>query len=137
MSFHPSSAAAAAPDLANAEARMRQALGLQDGPALQPPQRRPDQARPRRGSVQDGKTPVIVLNSRGDRGANPSPRNRVVAVEAALEAERAARASAERSLQEALTLIQSLQTKLAHAELAHSEALAAERKKREYTEPQL
>jgi hypothetical protein len=58
-------------------------------------------------------------------------------VEAALDEERTARACAERSLQEALSVIQSLETKLAHTELAHSEALAIEREKRDETEKAL
>jgi hypothetical protein len=53
--------------------------------------------------------------------------NRLEAAEAALKAERAGRSELERSLAEAKARIRDLQTQLAHAELAHREALDAMR----------
>ncbi len=116
---------------------MRQALGLRDSPSTSSPQQRPDQARQRHRFVQDGEVPVVILNGRKDVDARSSPGSRVAAAQSALEAEQAARASAERALQEAQGLIQSLRTKLAHAELAHSELLAAERAARTQAEQAL
>ena len=104
------------------ESRMRLALGLR-GPAGQPPQQRADQARARHKFVQDGGVPVVVLNSRGDQDA--AIKARAAELEAQLEAERAAHAATRRSLQEAQAAAQGLQTRLAHAELAHRDALAS------------
>jgi hypothetical protein len=53
--------------------------------------------------------------------------NRLEEAEAALKAERVGRSELERSLAEAKTRIRDLQTQLAHAELAHREALDAMR----------
>ncbi len=115
---------------------MRRALGLTGDRAgrSSPPQTERSQAgppgrpagrssadKPRHRFVQDGAVPVTVLNRhRADEAEGP-PANRV-AVEAALQDERAARGRAERSLQEALATIRDLQTKLGHAELARREA---------------
>lgn len=114
---------------------MRQALGLRgDAPGERPPQRREQERRVRR-FVKDGEVPVVVLNNSRDHGPDgPAPVNRIAVAENALRAERAARERAERSLKEALATLQHVQTKLAHADLAHTEALAAERQGRERAE---
>jgi hypothetical protein len=138
MSLPPDSQKLSPAALSNEEARMRQALGLQDGgPGPRPPQRRDAEHGGRR-FVKDGEVPVVVLNGARERGADATgPMNRVAAAEAALRNERAARERAERSLQEAVANVQALQTRLAHAELAHREALAAERAARERAEQAL
>ena len=118
------------------ENRMRRALGLQ-GPARQPPQQRADQVRPRHRFVQDGGVPVVVLNSRSDNDPTAVFKARVAELEAALEAERTAHSGTRRSLHEAQAAIQAQQTRIAHAELAHSEALAAERSARQAVEESL
>ena len=118
------------------ENRMRRALGLQ-GPSRQPPQQRADQVRPRHRFVQDGGVPVVVLNSRGDHDPTAVFKARVAELEAALEAERAAHGATRRSLHEAQAAVQAQQTRLAHAELAHSEALAAERSARQVAQARL
>lgn len=104
------------------ESRMRLALGLR-GPAGQPVQQRADQARARHKFVQDGGVPVVVLNSRGDQEA--AHKARVSELEGQLETERGHHAATRRALQEAQAAAQGLQTRLAHAELAHRDALAA------------
>ena len=115
------------------ENRMRRALGLQ-GPTRQPPQQRADQVRPRHRFVQDGGVPVVVLNSRGDTDPTAVFKARVAELEAALEAERTAHGATRRLLHEAQATVQAQQTRLAHAELAHSEALAVERTARQAAE---
>ena len=118
------------------ENRMRRALGLQ-GASRQPPQQRADQVRPRHRFVQDGGVPVVVLNSRGDNDPTAVFKARIAELEAALEAERVAHGATRRSLHEAQAAVQAQQTRLAHAELAHSEALAAERNARQAAEESL
>ena len=118
------------------ENRMRRALGLQ-GPTRQPPQQRADQVRPRHRFVQDGGVPVVVLNSRGDNDPTAVFKTRVAELEAALEAERTAHGATRRSLHEAQAAVQAQRTRLAHAELAHSEALTAERNARQAAEESL
>jgi len=118
------------------ENRMRRALGLQ-GPSRQPPQQRADQVRPRHRFVQDGGVPVVVLNSRGDHDPTAVFKTRVAELEAALEAERTAHGATRRSLHEVQAAAQAQQTRLAHAELAHSEALAMERNARQAAEESL
>ena len=118
------------------ENRMRRALGLQ-GPTRHPPQQRADQVRPRHRFVQDGGVPVVVLNSRGDNDPAAPFKTRVAELEAALEAERTAHGATRRFLHEAQATVQAQQTRLAHAELAHSEALAAERSARQAAEDSL
>lgn len=117
---------------------MRQALGLRgDAPGERPPQRREQDRRVRR-FVRDGEVPVVVLNTSRDHGPDgPPPVNRIAAAENALRSERGARERAERSLKEAMATSQHIQTKLAHADLAHNEALAAERAGRERAEAAL
>jgi hypothetical protein len=123
-------------DSQSTESRMRRALGLQ-GPSRQAPQQRADQARPRHRFVQDGGVPVVVLNSRSDNDATAPFKARVAELDAALDAERAAHGTTRRTLQEALNNIQALQTRMAHAELAHEEALTVERRARKEAEDNL
>lgn len=118
------------------ENRMRRALGLQ-GSTRQPPQQRADQVRPRHRFVQDGGVPVVVLNSRGDNDPTAVFKVRVAELEAALEAERAAHGATRRLLHEAHASVQAQQTRLAHAELAHNEALTVERNARRAAEESL
>lgn len=123
-------------DSQSTESRMRRALGLQ-GPSRQPLQQRADQARPRHRFVQDGGVPVVVLNNRGDNDPTAPFKARVAELDAALEAERAVHGTTRRTLHEALGNVQALQTRLAHAELAHEEALAVERRTRREAEDSL
>jgi hypothetical protein len=123
--------------MANEEARMRQALGLRNGPSAggQVPQRREAEQRGRR-FVKDGEVPVVVVNS-SSRDDASGPVNRIAAAEHAARSERHAREQAERALSDAQSTIQQLRTQLAHAEMAHREALAAERATREVVEQAL
>lgn len=123
-------------DSQSTENRMRRALGLQ-GPSRQAPQQRVDQARPRHRFVQDGGVPVVVLNNRSDNDPTAPFKARAAELDAALEAERAAHGATRRTLHEALGNVQALQTRLAHAELAHREALATERDARKEAEDEL
>ena len=126
-------------NLANEEARMRQALGLRNGPSSGGPvqQRREGEQRGRR-FVKDGEVPVVVVNSGSrDIGDGAGPVNRAAAAEATIRAERGAREHAERSLAEANLMVQHLRTQIAHSDMAHREALAAERAAREAAEQAL
>ncbi len=126
---------------------MRRALGLRGPtpPGEGTPQPnigshapRHDIERRSRRFVRDGEVQVVVLGRTRDAGLPAAaPSNRLVAAEAALQTERAARERAERSLQEAQETIQHLQTQLGHANLAHAELLAAERHAREAAERHL
>lgn len=109
------------------ESRMRLALGLRGpaGAAGHAPQQRADQARARHKFVQDGGVPVVMLNRGGDQDAASAARARIGEIEHQLDAERAQHGATRRQLSEAQSTIQSLQTRLAHAELAHHDALAA------------
>ena len=104
------------------ESRMRLALGLR-GPSGQPVQQRADQARARHKFVQDGGVPVVVLNSRGEQDS--AHKARITELEGQLDIERTQHAATRRALQEAQAATQGLQTRLAHAELAHRDALLA------------
>lgn len=118
---------------------MRQALGLRSSGGGQPvAQRREGEQRGRR-FVKDGEVPVVVVHSSSrDGGADGNmPTNRIAAAEQATRAERSAREQAERALAEAQTTVQHLRTQLAHAEMAHREALAGERRAREQAEQAL
>lgn len=105
---------------------MRLALGLRGpaGTAGHAPQQRADQARARHKFVQDGGVPVVMLNRGSEQDAVSAARARVTELEHQLEAERAAHATTRRQLQEAQQITLGLQTRLAHAELTHSDALA-------------
>ncbi len=120
------------------EARLRRALGLQSKSASMrtgasrafPPQSRVMRSRRNHKFVQDGDIPVVVLNARrhqdgqsaDSRAASLSPAHRKDAEQSAVDTERAARQVAERSLADAQNMIRDLQTRLAHAEFARSEA---------------
>lgn len=125
-------------DVLRTEMRVRRALGLgpanggfpnstEGGPQALAPQasstrpRHPEAKQDRRRFVQDGEVPVVVVR----REQRQAPNLRVMELEAALAAERAARGAAARALEAAHAAIQSLQTRLTHAELAHAEAMAA------------
>lgn len=123
-------------DSQSTENRMRRALGLQ-GPSRAAPQQRADQARPRHRFVQDGGVPVVVLNSRSDNDPTTVFKARVAELNAALDAERNAHGATKRALHEAQAGAQALQTRLAHSEFAHGEALAAERRARKEAEESL
>jgi hypothetical protein len=126
-------------NLANEEARMRQALGLRNGPnGGQVPQRREGEQRGRR-FVKDGEVPVVVVNSGSREGAleGTVPVNRVTAAETTARNERNAREQAERALAEAQIVVQHLRTQLAHADMAHRETLNAERNARQKAESAL
>jgi hypothetical protein len=133
MSLNPFGPAPnAAPD---EEDRMRQALGLRGDQSNERPTPRREPLRGPHRSVKDGEVPVVVLSPSREHGPDgPAPVNRVAAAEAALRSERVAREWAERTLRETQTTLQHVQTKLAHADLAHGEALAAERRGREQAE---
>ncbi len=123
-------------DSQSTEIRMRRALGLQ-GSSRAAPQQRADQARPRHRFVQDGGVPVVILNSRGDNDPTAPFKARVAELEVALDAERNAHGATKRALHESQAGVQALQTRLAHTEFAHSEALAAERNARKDAEESL
>jgi hypothetical protein len=93
-----------------------------------------EQPRQRRRFVQDGEVPVVMLNADTRADAAAQAGDRIAELEAALGLERNARAATTRSLEEARATIQSLQTRLAHAEMASTEAVAAERRAREEAE---
>jgi hypothetical protein len=117
---------------------MRQALGLRGDQSSERPAQRREQERRTRRFVKDGEVPVVVLSPSREHGPDgPAPVNRIAAAEAALRSERAARERAERTLRETQATLQHIQTKLAHADLAHSEALAVERRGREQAEAAL
>jgi hypothetical protein len=116
---------------------MRQALGLGEGSPQHRQQSRNESEHRGRRFVKDGQVPVVVLSSKDHSAEAAAPVNRAAAAEAALRGERALRDRAERALQQAQATLQQLQTKLAHAELAHGEALAAERQRREAAEQAL
>ncbi|MCB8873568.1 hypothetical protein [Acidisoma silvae] len=125
-----------------AEARMRLALGLtgsgrpataglSGGPQNHTPQQNAphDGSRPqRRRFAQDGDVPVVMLN-RGRETENGGE-NRVQTLTSELRDERNNRQRAERALDEANLNIQSLKTKVAHAEMAFEERLRVEREAR-------
>lgn len=119
------------------EDRVRRALGLKaNGPQQHgPQQQRPEQARQRHRFVTDGAVPVVMLN-RAD-GETSGLKDKLAMAEAALETERAAHAATRRALQEAHSAHQTLQTRSGHTELAHNEALAAERAARRSAEAAL
>lgn len=137
------------PPLDRTEARMRLALGLQTERQSPDSKQRPEQKRPpsilrspepglsnrRHRFKQDGDVPVVLLHSRtsaaGDRTRSPDPANRIEAAEAAASAAQLARANAERLREEMRRTVHDLQTKLGHAELGRSEALAAGRRHEE------
>lgn len=109
---------------------MRRALGLTggggNGRSGTVPQQRADQARGRHKFAQDGSVPVTVLNHRPDELAAKDAR--IAELVASLENERNTHANTRRTLAEQQAAFQALQTRLAHMELAHRDALEAERR---------
>ena len=136
MSFNPFGPA---PNAAvDEEDRMRQALGLRGDQSNERPTPRREPLRGPHRFVKDGEVSVEVLSPSREHGpGGPAPVNRIAAAEATLRSERVARERAERLLRETQATLQQVQTKLAHAELAHGEALAAERQGREQAEAAL
>ena len=123
----------------DAEARMRQALGLfgQRGSGHSVPVEHGGSDRRQAGGghmqvgarrhrfVQDGEVQVSVVRGRRDQSTtNPAPAMRTADEQGA---ERAGREQAERRLAEAQTTIRTLQTRLGHAELERDEALGEAR----------
>ncbi len=108
----------------DAEARMRRALHI-DGPgAGNAAPEHGHRARPARHYAQDGDVPVVRLPARKDHSTAAVA---LAKAEEALQEERAAREKVEAALKQAQATIQTLQTKIAHAELAHTEELATQR----------
>lgn len=109
-----------------AESRMRLALGLRGAAssAGHAPQQRADQARARHKFVQDGGVPVVMLNRSHDQDALGTLKARVGDLDRQLEQERLAHAATKRLVAEAQASLQHEKTRLAHAELAHQDALA-------------
>jgi hypothetical protein len=128
------------------EARIRRAWGLDgEAPRMRLPERVEPQPMPRpaerftagahkRRFVQDGEVPVTLVH--GLTGARrehhePStaraaaPTNRLEVAETALAAEISSRERAEKALAESQAMVQQLQTKLGHADLARQDAVAA------------
>ena len=111
------------------EINMRRALGLTGGGSGRGgavPQQRADQARGRHKFAQDGSVPVTVLNHRPDELAAKDAR--IAELVASLENERNTHANTRRTMAEQQSALQALQTRLAHMELAHRDALEAERR---------
>ena len=111
------------------ELNMRRALGLTsggNGRGGAVPQQRADQARGRHRFAQDGSVPVTVLNHRPDELSAKDAR--IAELQASLENERNTHANTRRTLSEQQAAHQALQTRLAHMELAHRDALEAERR---------
>ncbi len=79
--------------------------------------------RPARHYAQDGDVPVVRLPPRKDHAGVAA----LAKAEEALQEERAAREKVEMALRQAQATIQTLQTKIAHAEIAHAEELTAQR----------
>ncbi len=107
---------------------MREALGLgKRSESVAHPQQNhtphtSDPTRVRRRFAQDGDVPVVVLGR--SREAEAGQESRLAALETKLQEERAARQTAERTVESCQATIQSLRTKLAHSEMAIDEARA-------------
>lgn len=111
------------------ESKMRRALGLGAGGGHHTPQQRPEQARARHRFVQDGGVPVVMLSQKTEPEVTQL-RERIASLEAALETERQAHQSVLRLLKETEAHHTATQTRLAHAELAHRDAIEQERRLR-------
>jgi hypothetical protein len=142
------------PQIDDAEAQMRRALGL-DGEQPRPrhePDRQDMTPRPterfggnpfnasthRRRFAQDGDVQFSVVRRDQDPNANRNgaaapTSSRLQRTEAALAAETAARDKAERALSDLQATLRDLQTKIGHAELTKHEAQETLRKEREAT----
>jgi hypothetical protein len=144
-----SQSAGNAPPMDDAEQQMRRALGLYgDTPRARPESERSDagqrtgggggggfmQGVHRRRFVQDGEVPVTVVRRDAPDAAHPAggqqgpTSSRLQRVEAALAAETVTREKAERALHEAQGMVQALQTKMGHNDLAKNEAIAASKR---------
>ena len=108
------------------ETRMRRALGLGTGSGQHTPQQRPEQARARHRFVQDGGVPVVMLNQKIEP-ETAALRERIATLEGQLETERSNHETMRRQLKEQAEQVTALQTRLAHNELAHRDALQQER----------
>jgi hypothetical protein len=108
------------------ETRMRRALGLSAGSGQHTPQQRPEQARARHRFVQDGGVPVVMLNAKADP-ETAALREKIGSLETALEHERHQNDQLRRQVKENADQVTALQTRLAHSELAHRDALEQER----------
>ena len=108
-----------------AETRMRAALGLTPEHAhpSRPVEQRPSPGR-------NNEASVTVVGARRASEVSAGLRARLVAIESELKAERGERVAAQQALADAQRAIQQLQTKLAHLEMAATEALEAEQKAR-------
>jgi hypothetical protein len=114
-------------------ARMRLPERVEPQPAARPVERFTPSAHKRR-FVQDGEVPVTLVH--GLTGARrehheagaarvAAPTNRLEVAESALAAEISSREKAEKALAEAQAMVQQLQTKLGHADLARQDAVVA------------
>jgi hypothetical protein len=132
-----------------AELKMREALGLGSRREIPVPRQQVEPQRPlghrqmgdrpnatghRHRFVQDGEVPVVMVSHangggipapQGRGGEIRSPNSRVAAMAADAGAERTARERAERALSQAQSVIREMETKLGHAEIARTEALAS------------
>ncbi len=119
------------------ELHMRETLGL--GGRARPSSRSQPvaAAKQRHRFVQDGEVQVIHLSGQRDGDTNAASRSRIAALEALLEAERAARTKAEQAAQSASLQMQAMETKLAHLEMSSRESGATERQAREHLEAEL
>jgi hypothetical protein len=108
------------------ETRMRRALGLGSGSGQHTPQQRPEQARARHRFVQDGGVPVVMLNAKAEP-ETAALREKITTLEGALENERHQNEQLRRQMKEHAEQVTALQTRLAHNELAHRDALEQER----------
>ncbi len=119
------------------EARIRRSLGLMTSPTQQPNYSATNNPAhgsthgngsggpiQRRRFVRDGEVPVVILHPKSEA------ENRTVTALADMtrlrDSERAARLRAEQSLNEAQAMIQTLRTRIAHAEIAQAEVAQAE-----------
>ena len=113
------------------EDRMRTALGLT--PEHAHPARLTDRHKPGR----DTHVPVTIVSARRAIEASDSVRARLATLTDELKVERSERVAAQQALADAQRVIQQLQTKLAHTEMAAAEALEAEREARLAAEARL
>lgn len=108
------------------ETRMRRALGLGTGSGQHTPQQRPEQARARHRFVQDGGVPVVMLSQKAEP-ETAALREKITHLESALENERHVGEQLRRQVKEYADQVTALQTRLAHGDLAHNDALEHER----------
>ena len=111
------------------ETRMRRALGLGTGSGQHTPQQRPEQARARHRFVQDGGVPVVMLSQKAEP-ETAALREKITHLESLLENERHVSEQLRRQVREHADQVTALQTRLAHGDLAHNDALEHERRLR-------